>query len=289
MLLAFDIGNTSIVLGVFQGDRLIQNWRLKTDKNKSADEYGMIINQLFHYEGLDLKDINDVIISTVVQPILFPIQHFTMKYLHKKAIVIGPDINTGLVIKYENPNQLGADRIINAVAGYANYGGPLIIVDFGTATTFCAINEKAKYLGGTISPGIKISSEALFEKTAALSKVELKAPGNTICCNTKASIQSGLVYGHMGLTDYIIRNMKQEMISMHDIKNKVTVVATGGFSSLVGKGLECIDYIDKYLALEGLQIIYEKNKTLHSNSIDYAIDLNGDVYEKKLKCFGIET
>ena len=183
MLLAFDIGNTNIVLGVFDKRRLVQSWRLETDNNKSADEYGMVINQLFSYEHLSLEDIEDVIVSTVVPSVLFTIQHLSQKYFHRRAIVIGPGVKTGLFIKYDNPKQVGADRIVNAVAAYHKYGGPLIVIDFGTATTFCAISDKAEYLGGTISPGLKISSDALFEKTAKLPKVELEAPVSVVCRN----------------------------------------------------------------------------------------------------------
>ena len=166
MLLAFDVGNTNIVLGLFQDGRMITNWRLETDNNKSADEYGMIINQLFKYEDLDISEVKDVIISTVVPSVLYTLPHLSVKDFHREAIVIGAGIKTGLVVKYDNPKQVGADRIVNAVAAHAKYGGPLIIIDFGTATTFCAVSEKAEYLGGTIAPGLKISSDALFEKTA---------------------------------------------------------------------------------------------------------------------------
>lgn len=260
MLLAFDVGNTNIVLGVFKDGNLIQNWRMETDNNKSADEYGMIINQLFNYEGLNTKEIKDVIISTVVPSVLYTLQHLSMKYFNRRAIVIGPGIKTGLIIKYDNPKQVGADRIVNAVAALAKYGGPLIIVDFGTATTFCAITENAEYLGGTIAPGIKIASDALFEKTAKLPKVELESPGHVICKNTIESMQSGLVYGHMGMVDYIIKKMREELTE-HSKTGKVPkVIATGGLASLIGSGINCIDSIDKLLTLEGLQLIYEKNK-----------------------------
>ena len=164
MLLAFDVGNTNIVLGVFRDGELITNWRIETDNNPSADEYGMLINQLFSYEGLNIKDVEDVIISTVVPSVLYTLQHLSMKYFNRRAIVIEAGVKTGLIIKYDNPKQVGADRIVNAVAAYTKYGGPLIVIDLGTATTFCAITEKAEYLGGTIAPGLKISSEALFEK-----------------------------------------------------------------------------------------------------------------------------
>ena len=260
MLLAFDVGNTNIVLGVFQEGKLIQNWRLETDNNKSADEYGMIVNQLFQYEGLNIKDVKDVIISTVVPSVLYTLQHLSMKYFNKRAIVIGPGIKTGLTIKYDNPKQVGADRIVNAVAGLEKYGGPLIIIDFGTATTFCAITEKSEYLGGTIAPGIKISSDALFEKTAKLPKVELEQLGQVICKNTIESMQSGLVYGHMGMVDYIVRKMKEELQKLSPDGKVPTVVATGGLATLIEKGVDCIDYVDKLLTLEGLQLIYEKNR-----------------------------
>ena len=265
MLLAFDVGNTNIVLGVFDDGKLVTNWRLETDTNKSADEYGMIINQLFAYENLQLSQVDDIIISTVVPSVLFTLQHLAVKYFNKRAIVVASGVKTGLVVKYDNPKQVGSDRIVNAVAAYNKYGGPLIIIDFGTATTFCAVTDKAEYLGGTIAPGLKISSEALFEKTSKLPKVELEEPGTTICKNTIQSMQSGLVYGHMGLVDYIVNKMKGELQAQCPGK-KVTVVATGGLSSLINVGIECIDHVDKMLTLEGLQIIYEKNKHLKKNN-----------------------
>ena len=260
MLLAFDVGNTNIVLGVFRDGELIQNWRLETDNNKSADEYGMIINQLFNYEGLSIRDVKDIIISTVVPSVLYTLQHLSMKYFNRRAIVIGPGIKTGLTVKYDNPKQVGADRIVNAVAGLAKYGGPLIIIDFGTATTFCAITENYEYLGGTIAPGIKISSDALFEKTAKLPKVELEEPGQVICKNTIESMQSGLVYGHMGMIDYIVRKMKVELAKLTPSGKEPLVIATGGLATLINNGVDCIDHVDKMLTLEGLQMIYDKNR-----------------------------
>ncbi len=256
MLLTFDVGNTNIVLGVFQGKKLIQNWRLETDRNKSADEYGMIVHQLFQYEDLSIKDIDDIIISTVVPPVVYTLQHMSMKYFNKRAIVVGPGIKTGMVIKYDNPKLIGSDRIVNAVSAYDKYGGPLIVVDFGTATTFTVISKQGEFLGGSIAPGLKISSEALFEKTAKLPKVELESPGTVICRNTVASMQAGLVYGHMGLTQYIIDKIKTELNGKDEIK----VVATGGLSNLIANEIKAIDYVDKMLTLEGLRIIYERNR-----------------------------
>lgn len=260
MLLAFDVGNSNIVLGVFKDGKLITNWRIETDTKKSADEYGMLVTQLFKYDGLDPEEVEDIIISTVVPSVLFTLQHLAMKYFNKRAIIVESGVKTGLVVKYDNPKQVGADRIVNAVAAIHKYGGPLIIIDFGTATTFCAVTEKAEYLGGTIAPGLKISSDALFEKTSKLPKVELEEPGHTICKNTIQSMQSGLVYGHMGMVDYIVRKMKEELEEITASDKKVTVVATGGLSTLIDGGVDCIDYVDKMLTLEGLELIYEKNK-----------------------------
>lgn len=260
MLLAFDIGNSNIVLGVFKDGKLITNWRIETDNNKTADEYGMIINQLFKYEDLKTSDVEDVIISTVVPSVLYTLQHLSMKYFNKRAIVVESGVKTGLIVKYDNPKQVGADRIVNAVAAFTKYGGPLIIIDFGTATTFCAVSEKEEYLGGSIAPGLKIASEALFEKTSKLPKVELEEPGHVICRNTIQSMQSGLVYGHMGMVDYIIKKMKKELSEVTESDKPVTVVATGGLSTMIETGIDSIDHVDKMLTLEGLEIIYRKNK-----------------------------
>ncbi len=264
MLLAFDVGNTNAVLGVFEDGKLIHNWRMETDNNKSADEYGMLISQLFAYSGLDMKDVEDVIISTVVPSILFTLQHLSMKYFGRRAIVIEPGIKTGLLIKYDNPKQVGSDRIVNAVAAHAKYGGPLIIIDLGTATTFCAVTKNAEYLGGTIAPGLKISSEALFKMTAQLPKVELEEPGKVICRNTIQSMQSGLVYGHMGMVQFIVDRMKKELRELSGCSDDPKVIATGGLAGMISEGTDCIDIVDKMLTLEGLSIIYEKNKQQNS-------------------------
>ncbi len=260
MLLAFDVGNSNTVIGVFDEGNLITNWRIETDTRKSADEYGMLVNQLFTYEKLNLSDISDMIISTVVPSVLFTLQHMATKYFGRKAIVVESGVKTGLVVKYDNPKAVGADRIVNAVAAHHKYGGPLIIIDLGTATTFCAVTDKAEYLGGTIAPGIKISSEALFEKTSKLPKVELDDPGKAICRNTVESMQAGLIYGHMGMCEFVVNRMKEELAGYCGSDKKVTVIATGGLSDLINSGVQCIDIVDKLLTLDGLQIIYEKNK-----------------------------
>lgn len=259
MLLAFDVGNTNIVLGVYKGDQLVTTWRMSTDKSKSADEIGIFVDQLFKYEGLDLKDVAEVIISSVVPTIMYSLQHMAKKYCGKDAIVVGPGVKTGMNIKYDNPKQVGADRIVNAVAAIKKYGGPIIVVDFGTATTFCAITERNEYLGGAIMPGVKISSDALFDKAAKLTRVELVKPDTVICKNTTASIQSGVIYGYVGSVDYIVKRMKQEL-GWPDAK----VVATGGLASLIASEAESIDFVDKYLTLDGLNMIYQMNKDRNS-------------------------
>lgn len=261
MLLAFDVGNTNILIGLFDGDSLVRNWRISTDTSKSADEYGILMEQFFSHEGTEMSAVDDVIIATVVPTILFTLQHMALKYFGKTALVVEAGVKTGLSIKYDNPQQVGADRIVNAVAAYDKYGGPLVIIDFGTATTFCAVTAKGEYLGGTIAPGIKISSEALSERTSKLPSVEIDDPGRTICKTTQESVQAGLVYSQMGLCEFIASKMKNELAEICKVKAAdIKVVATGGFAELVNQGIGIIDYIDKNLTLEGLAIIYKKNK-----------------------------
>ena len=257
MLLAIDVGNTNIVFGVYKGNRLLYDWRIATDKNKTSDEYGLLFEQIFRYNSMSSDDVDDVIISSVVPTLMHTLSAMSVKYFNKEPFVVGPGIRTGMNIKYENPRELGADRIVNAVAAYEKYGGPLIIVDFGTAITFCAISKEGDYLGGVIAPGIKISSEALFLQTAKLPKVELVKPKNVIGKNTVNSIQSGLVNGYIGLVDYIIEKMIEEMKDEGEVKN---VIGTGGFATLIGSESKYINKIDKMLTLEGLRIIYERNK-----------------------------
>lgn len=255
MLLAVDVGNTNIVLGLFKDEELITNWRISTDKSKSADELGMLVSQLFSYNDYKLSMVSDVIISSVVPSIMYSLQHMSVKYFNCEAIVIGPGIKTGMNVKYDNPKQVGADRIVNAVAGYKKYGGPLIIVDFGTATTFCAINEKFEYLGGTIAPGIIISNDALYQKAAKLTKVELVKPNRVICKNTNESIQAGVLLGYVGLVEYIVKRMKKELNAPN-----IKVIATGGLATMVSEETDCIDKIDRWLTLEGLLYIYQLNR-----------------------------
>ena len=255
MLLVFDVGNTNMVLGIYKDNELIKDWRINTDKEKTSDEYGILISSLFKYEDIEMSEIKDVIISSVVPNVMHSLENFCIKYCNKQPLVVGPGIKTGLNIKYDNPKQVGADRIVNAVAGIEKYGYPLILVDFGTATTFCAISERGEYLGGTIAPGIKISSEALFQRASKLPRVELLKPGTTICKSTVTAMQSGIIYGYVGLVDKIISMMKDELNC-----EGIRVVATGGLDNLIASETDSIDNVDKFLTLEGLKAIYEKNK-----------------------------
>jgi len=255
MILVFDVGNTNIVLGVYRGKELIDYWRIATDKDKTSDEYSIVIHQFFQYNDLNIKDVKDIIISSVVPNIMYSLEHASRKLFNIEPLIVGSGIKTGMNIKYDNPKQVGADRIVNAIAAYEKYGGPLIIVDMGTATTFCAVSATGEYLGGAISPGIKISSDALFEKAAKLPRVELIKPGKVICKDTVNSMQAGILYGYVGLVEYIVNKMKKE------IKCKTCkVIATGGLSTLIASETDSIDTVDKFLSLEGLNIIYERNK-----------------------------
>lgn len=257
MLLVVDVGNTNIVFGVYKNEELQYNWRIATYKEKTSDEYGLLFEQIFKYHSLCPKDVKDVIISSVVPTLMHTLSAMSIKYFNKEPKIVGPGIKTGMNIKYDNPKEVGADRIVNAVAGYEKYGGPLIIVDFGTAITFCAISKEGEYLGGAITPGISISSEALFLRTAKLPKVEISKPESVIAKNTVNSIQAGLVYGYIGLVDFIIERIMEELKEEGEVE---TVVATGGFSSLIASESKYINKIDKLLTLEGLRIIYGRNK-----------------------------
>ncbi|ABR50600.1 putative transcriptional acitvator, Baf family [Alkaliphilus metalliredigens QYMF] len=256
MILVVDVGNTNIVLGLYEKQELVDFWRISTDEDKSSDEYSVLINQLFQYSGLNIKTVEDVIISSVVPNIMYSLEHAIRKLCNVEPLVVGPGVKTGINIKYDNPKQVGADRIVNAVAAFEKYGGPLIVVDFGTATTFCAISGHGEYLGGTISPGIKIASDALFQRAAKLPRVELVKPGKVICKSTVSSMQAGIVYGYVGLVEYIVNKMKKEF----NVRSKIKVVATGGLSTLIDSETQCIDVVDKFLTLEGLSLIYERNR-----------------------------
>ena len=248
-----DVGNTNIVLGVYHRDHLKYHWRMETSRQKTEDEFGMAIKGLFQHVGLRFEDINGIIISSVVPPIMFTLERMCHKYFQEKPLIVGPGIKTGLNIKYENPREVGADRIVNAVAGINDYGSPLIIVDFGTATTFCYINEKSEYMGGVIAPGIGISTEALYLKAAKLPRIEIMHVDEIIGKNTVAAMQAGILFGFVGQVEGIVKRII-------DIgKEKPTVIATGGLANLISSETKMIDIVDQDLTLKGLQLIYKRN------------------------------
>lgn len=268
MLLAIDVGNTNIVLGVFEGDKLVESWRLATDNRRSADEYGTIIGSMFRRIDITEKDIDDIIIASVVPSLLFTLEHMCLKFYDKNPIVVEQGIKTGIKIKYENPRALGADRLVNSVAAHIRYGGNLIVVDFGTATTFDCVSADGTFLGGAIAPGMKTQAAALFEHTAKLPNVDLEIPGKFIAKNTSEGMQSGLIYGHQGFTEHMIRGMKKEMSEELGCKPEdIKVIATGGMAKMVESGVDCIDVIDRRLTLDGLQMLHEKNKGLNKKRV----------------------
>jgi type III pantothenate kinase len=257
MLLVIDIGNTNIVFGIYRNGTLINHWRLSTALNKTVDEYAILVSSLIYFDKIKLADIKNAIISCVVPPLLFPFQRVCRKYIGVEPIVVEPGIKTGMPILYENPQEVGADRIVNAVAGYEKHKRALIIVDFGTATTFDYVTARGEYVGGAIAPGIMISLEALFERASKLPRVELSKPKEIIGKNTVNAMQAGIVYGYVSLVDGIVTRMKE---SVHSTPY---VIATGGLASLVFQESHSIDEVDELLTLKGLKLLYEKNKDYH--------------------------
>ncbi|HEX3529065.1 MAG TPA: type III pantothenate kinase [Thermoanaerobaculia bacterium] len=255
MVVLVDVGNTNTVFGIYQGDELIESFRLSTDTERTADEYGSLLLPLFTRRGVDPTAADAVVISSVVPPLHLTLDHLARKYFGKKPLFIEPGVRTGMPIRYDNPTEVGADRVVNAVAARERYGAPVIVVDFGTATTFDVVNAAGEYAGGIISPGIMISAEALFAHASRLYRVDVRKPNELIGKNTAGAMQAGIYYGYIGLVDGILERLLAE------IPGVKTVVATGGQAELIASGSKYIREVDQMLTLVGLKLIYDRNRS----------------------------
>ena len=256
MLLAIDIGNTNIVIGLMKGMELIATFRLTTQTPRTSDEFGIAMVEMLRHKDLEIADITAVIISSVVPDIMYTFTNSIKKYLRQRPLIVGPGVKTGLAVKTDNPREVGADRIVNCVAAYELYGGPCMAIDFGTSTTYDIVNEKGEFIGGLITPGIRICADSLWQRAAQLPHIEIKkTKGILDCKSTVTSMQSGLVYGYIGQVEYIIKKTKEEM-GRDDLK----IVATGGLAKIIQDGTDVIQKYDGLLTLKGLALIYEKNR-----------------------------
>jgi len=253
MLLVIDVGNTNTVLGVFDGEELVHDWRIRTVIEHTVDEYGMLMYNLYKSSKISSKAIQHIIISCVVPPMLHILDRVCEKYFQVKPLIVGPGIKTGMPIFYDNPREVGADRIVNAVAAYEKYRQEAIVVDFGTATTFDYVSQKGEYMGGCISPGIVISSEALFKRASKLPRVDFSTPKSIVAKDTVSSMQAGIIFGYAGLVDGIVARMKEE------VQSNPLVIATGGLARVVQSEAKSIGIVDEMLTLDGLRLIYMRN------------------------------
>ncbi|WP_455663026.1 type III pantothenate kinase [Pradoshia sp.] len=254
MLLVLEVGNTNILIGIYEADCLRYHWRIETNQRRTEDEYGMVFAQLFEHSGVSSEKVSGIIMSSVVPTIMPALIKMCTKYFHIEPLVVGPGVKTGLHIKCENPREVGSDRIINAVAAIEEYGAPIIIVDFGTATTYCYVNEHKQYMGGAIAPGIEISTEALYARASKLPRVEISRPESIIGKTTVSAMQAGILYGVIGQVEGIVNRIKKQS------KQQPKVIATGVWAPLIAGETSAIDEVDPFLTLKGLQIIYRKNR-----------------------------